>query len=46
MRIAGIGPGRRVGEILDMLLTRVLDDPSVNSADALRACIEPGDRDA
>jgi hypothetical protein len=30
MRILGIGPSRRVGELLEALLERVVDDASLN----------------
>ncbi len=36
MRVLAIPPGRRVGEILDQLLERVLDDPALNQ----RECLE------
>ena len=35
--VLGISPGPRVGEVLDALLERVLDDPSLNTRDRLIA---------
>ena len=35
MAVTGIAPGRRVGEILTALLDRVLDDPDLNTREAL-----------
>jgi len=35
MAVTGIAPGKRVGEILTALLDRVLDDPDLNTRDAL-----------
>jgi tRNA nucleotidyltransferase (CCA-adding enzyme) len=35
MRILGIPPSRRVGQILEWLLERVLDDPSLNTREKL-----------
>jgi len=35
MRILGIPPGRRIGEMLERLLDRVLDDPALNTKEAL-----------
>jgi tRNA nucleotidyltransferase (CCA-adding enzyme) len=35
----GISPGRRVGEVLDLLLDRVLADPSRNTQDQLTAIV-------
>lgn len=40
MQILGIGPGPRIGEILDALLERVLDDPSLNQPKKLKSLIE------
>src|ERR1017187_601153 len=37
MRVLGIPPSRRVGEVLDQLLERVLDDPKLNRRDTLEA---------
>jgi tRNA nucleotidyltransferase (CCA-adding enzyme) len=37
MEHLGIGPGRRVGEILRALLERVIDDPSLNERERLLA---------
>jgi hypothetical protein len=39
MRVLGIPPGREVGEILERLLERVLDDPSLNEKEKLEALI-------
>ena len=39
MRILGTGPGRHVGLILERLLDRVLDDPSLNQRDTLAALV-------
>jgi tRNA nucleotidyltransferase (CCA-adding enzyme) len=39
MRILGVGPGRQIGVILDRLLERVLDDPSLNQRDTLEALV-------
>jgi tRNA nucleotidyltransferase (CCA-adding enzyme) len=33
----GVPPGRRIGEVLDLLLDRVLTDPSLNTRDRLTA---------
>jgi tRNA nucleotidyltransferase (CCA-adding enzyme) len=35
----GVPPGRRVGEVLDRLLDRVLDDPSLNTPERLSALV-------
>ncbi|HYV66409.1 MAG TPA: HD domain-containing protein [Myxococcales bacterium] len=35
MAVTGIGPGRRVGQILSALLERVLDDPDLNTRETL-----------
>jgi tRNA nucleotidyltransferase (CCA-adding enzyme) len=35
----GVAPGRRVGEVLDLLLDRVLADPSLNTAERLAAIV-------
>jgi hypothetical protein len=35
MAVTGIAPGKRVGEILTGLLDRVLDDPDLNTREAL-----------
>ena len=40
MRILAIGPGPRVGEILDALLERVLDDPSLTQPKKLKSLVE------
>jgi tRNA nucleotidyltransferase (CCA-adding enzyme) len=39
MRILGIPPGRRVGETLDALLERVLDDPGLNTRERLEELV-------
>jgi tRNA nucleotidyltransferase (CCA-adding enzyme) len=45
MRILGIAPGRIVGVVLERLLERVLDDPSLNDADRLAALVPEVARD-
>jgi tRNA nucleotidyltransferase (CCA-adding enzyme) len=37
--VFGVPPGPRVGEVLDHLLARVLDDPSVNTREQLSAIV-------
>lgn len=39
MRVLGIPPGREVGVILERLLERVLDDPSLNERERLEAIL-------
>jgi tRNA nucleotidyltransferase (CCA-adding enzyme) len=39
MRILGIGPGPRVGQVLRDLLERVIEDPSQNTAERLEALV-------
>ncbi|HTB56516.1 MAG TPA: HD domain-containing protein [Polyangia bacterium] len=39
MRILGIAPGREIGVILERLLERVLDDPSLNEREKLEALL-------
>jgi tRNA nucleotidyltransferase (CCA-adding enzyme) len=39
MRVLGIPPSRRIGEILDQLLEKVLDDPKLNDRDTLEALL-------
>jgi len=39
MRILGIAPGREIGLILERLLERVLDDPSLNERETLKALL-------
>jgi putative nucleotidyltransferase with HDIG domain len=39
MRILGIPPGKLIGVILERLLERVLDDPSLNDRDRLEALV-------
>ena len=41
MRILGIPPGREIGVVLERLLERVLDDPSLNEREKLEALL-PG----
>jgi hypothetical protein len=45
MRILGIGPGRQIGVVLERLLERVLDDPSLNERARLEALIAEVARD-
>jgi tRNA nucleotidyltransferase (CCA-adding enzyme) len=40
MRILGIPPGRRVGEVLAALLERVIDDPSLNQPETLARLVQ------
>jgi tRNA nucleotidyltransferase (CCA-adding enzyme) len=39
MRVLGIGPGRQIGVVLEKLLERVLDDPSLNERALLEQLI-------
>jgi tRNA nucleotidyltransferase (CCA-adding enzyme) len=39
MRVLGIGPSRQIGVVLERLLERVLDDPSLNQRERLEALI-------
>jgi len=39
MRLLGIGPGREIGVLLERLLERVLDDPSLNTREKLEALL-------
>jgi len=39
MRILGIPPSREIGEILEKLLERVIDDPSLNTPEALEPLV-------
>jgi tRNA nucleotidyltransferase (CCA-adding enzyme) len=39
MRLLGIGPGREIGAILERLLERVLDDPTLNQREKLEALL-------
>jgi hypothetical protein len=39
MRILGIAPSREIGVILERLLERVLDDPSLNEREKLEAML-------
>ncbi|HEX7505959.1 MAG TPA: HD domain-containing protein, partial [Polyangia bacterium] len=39
MRVLGIPPSRRVGEILEQLLEKVLDDPKLNDRETLEALV-------
>ena len=45
MRILGIAPGRIVGVVLERLLERVLDDPSLNQPDRLAALVPEAARE-
>jgi tRNA nucleotidyltransferase (CCA-adding enzyme) len=46
MRVLGIPPGRTVGVVLEKLLERVLDDPSLNEREKLEALIPDAAREA
>lgn len=39
MRVLGVGPGRVIGVVLERLLERVLDDPSLNQRETLEALV-------
>ncbi len=39
MRVLGIPPSRRVGEVLEQLLEKVLDDPKLNRRETLEALV-------
>jgi hypothetical protein len=39
MRILGIPPSRRIGEVLEQLLEKVLDDPKLNDRDTLETVV-------
>lgn len=39
MDITGLGPGEEIGEILDTLLDRVLEDPSLNTREKLKGVV-------
>jgi hypothetical protein len=39
MRVLGIPPSRRIGEILEQLLEKVLDDPTLNQRETLEAVV-------
>jgi tRNA nucleotidyltransferase (CCA-adding enzyme) len=39
MRVLGIPPSRRIGEVLDQLLEKVLDDPKLNDRETLEALV-------
>ncbi len=39
MRVLGIPPGRQIGELLERLLDRVLEDPALNTRDRLEALV-------
>lgn len=39
MRVLGIPPSRKIGEVLEALLEKVLDDPSLNTKEKLEALI-------
>jgi tRNA nucleotidyltransferase (CCA-adding enzyme) len=40
MQVLGIPPSRRVGEVLEALLERVIDDPSLNTRERLVEALE------
>lgn len=40
MKVLNIGPSKKVGEVLSLLLEKVLDDPSLNNREALLRMIE------
>jgi poly(A) polymerase/tRNA nucleotidyltransferase (CCA-adding enzyme) len=42
MRVLDIPPGRRVGEVLEQLLERVLDDPTLNTKETLEDLVRLG----
>jgi hypothetical protein len=39
MRVAGVPPSRVVGEVLEKLLERVIDDPTLNEKEKLEALV-------
>ena len=39
MRVLGVGPGPQVGQVLNRLLERVLDDPALNQKETLERLI-------
>jgi hypothetical protein len=39
MRVLGVGPGPQVGRVLNRLLERVLDDPTLNQKETLERLI-------
>jgi tRNA nucleotidyltransferase (CCA-adding enzyme) len=39
MRVLAVPPGRIVGEILEKLLERVIDDPALNEREKLEALV-------
>jgi tRNA nucleotidyltransferase (CCA-adding enzyme) len=39
MRVLGVPPGRRIGEVLALLLERVLDDPGLNTREELERLV-------
>ena len=39
MRVLGILPSRRIGEVLEQLLEKVLDDPKLNERETLEALV-------
>ncbi len=39
MRVLAVRPGRIIGEVLEKLLERVIDDPSLNERDKLEALL-------
>jgi tRNA nucleotidyltransferase (CCA-adding enzyme) len=42
MRELGIPPSRRVGEILEVLLEKVVEDPTLNDRERLLALVRSG----
>jgi hypothetical protein len=43
MRIKGFGPGKHIGQILEHLLTVVIEDPSLNTKEMLEKILNPID---
>jgi hypothetical protein len=39
MRILGVPPGRRIGEVLEELLEKVLDTPELNTRETLERLV-------
>jgi tRNA nucleotidyltransferase (CCA-adding enzyme) len=39
MRVLAVRPGRIIGEVLEKLLERVIDDPALNERDKLEALV-------
>lgn len=40
MKVLGVSPGKRVGEVLNFLLEKVLDDPALNERETLLRMVE------